>query len=324
MSVIRVGARGSPLSRIQVERIRARLAAAGHATTFTSVSTTGDLDRATPLGRFGQPAVFSRELDEALLAGRIDAAVHSLKDLPTALPEGIALAAVSVREDASDALIGRGPLRFADLRRGATVATSSLRRQAQLRRVRPDLDIVELRGNVDTRVATLDRTGDWDAIVLATAGLLRLDLGHRIGERLNLDLMLPAPGQAALAVTTRAGDVATTAIVRGAVNEERSELACVAERSLLATIEGGCHLPVAGYAIFTGTGTGTGIGTGIGTGLDLRARVASLDGTRVVDGRMLRPVTTLAGARRLGAELATELLGRGAGRILDDARAGQR
>jgi hydroxymethylbilane synthase len=187
-----------------------------------------------PLARIGSTALFTRQIDEAMLEGRIDLAVHSLKDLPTTLPEGITLAAVAEREDARDALVGRGPIRWADIPEGATVATSSLRRRAQLLHLRPDVVVVDIRGNVDTRLARLDRTPEWTAILLAAAGLVRLDLGHRIGERLPPEVMLPAPGQGALAVTARTGDAAAIAAARAAVHHPPTALAVAAERKAAA------------------------------------------------------------------------------------------
>lgn len=310
MSFLRLGTRGSPLALWQAERVRSALGLAGCRADLLVITTTGDLDRSTPLGRLGQPAVFSRELDEALLDRRIDLAVHSLKDLPTDLPAGIALAAVSTREDARDALIGRHPMRWADLPRGATVATSSLRRQAQIRRARPDLQVTDLRGNIGTRLEKLDQSPDWAAIVLAAAGLVRLGLGARIGERLPLDLMLPAPGQGALAVSVRADDAPVFERVRAAVNDARTEIAVTAERSLLRTLEGGCHVPVAAYAWFERDQME----------LSLRARVVSLDGTDTVESAIRAESPSPTHARELGETLARQLLADGAAQILRTAR----
>lgn len=307
--MLRIGTRGSPLAVWQAEQVREALQAGGHLGTLVQVETSGDLDRTTPLGRFGQAAVFSRELDEALLDDRIDLAVHSLKDLPTELPEGISLAAVSAREDPRDALVGRGSLRWADLPRGATIATSSLRRQAQILRARPDLRVADLRGNVGTRLQVLDATPGWSAVILATAGLLRLGLGSRIGERLPLDLMLPAPGQAALAVTVRADDSAVTEAVRPVVNVAAVEMAVTAERALLRTLEGGCHVPVAAFAAFDDQSPE----------LALRARVISLDGRDLVEGAVRGGTQSLEQASALGELLARRLISEGARRILEGA-----
>ncbi len=309
MSSLRAGTRESPLALWQTAQVCEALRAHGRTTELCRVETAGDIDRDTPLDRFGQPGVFSRELDEALCEGRIDFAVHSLKDLPTVLPDGIALAAVSSRADPRDALIGRQPVRWLELPQGATVATSSLRRQAQILRDRPDINVVELRGNVGTRLEKLDSTPAWTAIILAVAGLVRLDLGDRIGERLPLDLMLPAPGQAALAVTVRSNDIVAIGELRRAVNDPAIELATAAERALLNTLEGGCHVPVAAFAEFEA-----------GPDLRLRARVLSLDGRNVVEGSIAQEVTSLARSQGMGELLARRLLTNGAEALLAAAR----
>ena len=205
---LRVGTRSSALALWQTERVRTLLAEAGHPTDRIEIKTTGDLTPDIPLSQIGSRALFTKQIDDALLERRIDLAVHSLKDLPTVLPDGITVAAVSAREDPRDALVGRGSIRWVDLPPGAIIATSSLRRRAQLLSARRDLHIADIRGNVDTRLAKLDARQDWNAIVLAAAGLIRLGFADRIGERLSPDVMLPAPGQGALAVTTRTGDAA--------------------------------------------------------------------------------------------------------------------
>lgn len=311
---IRVGTRGSALAVWQTERIRELLAAAGHRTERVEIRTTGDMVQDVPLSRIGSVALFTRQIDEAMLAGRIDLAVHSLKDLPTELPPGIVIAAIGEREDPSDALVGRGPLRWSEIPRGAAVATSSLRRKAQLLHARPDLRPQDIRGNVDTRLARLDGNPEWTAILLAAAGLLRLGLGHRIGERLPPEVMLPAPGQGALAVTARGDDVASIAAARAAVHHEATALAVGAERAFLRRLEGGCQVPVAAYGALESDAAGS--------TLRLHGRVISLDGDRVAEGRDSGPVRRPEDAERLGLSLAERLLGEGAGKILADVRAG--
>jgi hydroxymethylbilane synthase len=267
-----------------------------------------------PLSRIGSAALFTRQIDEAMLAGRIDIAVHSLKDLPTELPSGIAIAAIGAREDPSDALVGRGPLRWTEIPSGAVVATSSLRRRAQLLHARPDLLTQDIRGNVDTRLAKLDATPAWSGILLATAGLLRLGLGHRIGERVSPDIMLPAPGQGALAITARADDAAAIAAARASVHHEPSALAVAAERAFLRRLEGGCQVPVAAHAsLESGSGGAT---------LRLHGRVISLVGDRVAEGRERGPVGSPEDAERLGLSLAEKVLDEGAADILAEVRAG--
>ncbi|HMV34237.1 MAG TPA: hydroxymethylbilane synthase, partial [Gemmatimonadales bacterium] len=223
--VLRIGTRGSALARWQTDRVCQALRDAGCRTEIIEIRTTGDLAPETPISRLADPALFTRQLDEAMLADRIDLAVHSLKDLPTALPAGITLAAVSAREDARDALVTRDGRGFSSLPPGARIATSSLRRRAQLLQARPDLEVVEVRGNVDTRLAKLDRDPAVAATMLAVAGLVRLGLAHRIAERLPLAMMLPAPGQAALAITARTDDAGGILAARRAVHHVPAELA---------------------------------------------------------------------------------------------------
>ncbi len=308
---LRVGTRGSALALWQTERIRQLLAEAGHATDRIEIRTTGDLVQDVPLSRIGSAALFTRQIDEAMLAGRIDIAVHSLKDLPTELPAGIAIAAIGEREDPSDALVGRGPLRWSEVPEGAVIATSSLRRRAQLLHARPDLGVQDIRGNVDTRLAKLEDNPAWHAILLATAGLLRLKRGDRIGERLPPSVMLPAPGQGALAVTARADAAEAIAAVRAAVHHEPSAVAVSAERGFLRRLEGGCQVPVAAYASVDSKGS-----------LRLHGRVISLGGGRMIEGREEDLVRTSEEADRLGSSLAERLLGEGAAAILAEVRAG--
>jgi hydroxymethylbilane synthase len=236
--------------------------------------------------------------------------VHSLKDLPTVLPGGIAVAAVSEREDPSDALVGRGPIRWSDLPRSATVATSSLRRKAQILHARPDLRVSDLRGNVDTRLRKLDSAEGWSAILLAAAGLLRLGLGDRIGERLSAEVMLPAPGQGALAVTAREDDANTIEAARSAVHHRPSALAVGAERAFLRYMEGGCQVPVAALAVLEA-----------GDALRLRGRVIALDGSRMAEGHESAPIRDMSDAEGLGAFLAERLMHEGAAEILAQVRA---
>ena len=311
-TALRIGTRSSTLAVWQTERIRTLLREAGHETEPIQIKTTGDLTPDVPLARIGSRALFTKQIDDALLEGRIDLAVHSLKDLPTELPDGVAIAAVSVREDARDALVGREPLRWNDLPRGAVIATSSLRRRAQLLRARPDLQIVDVRGNVDSRLAKLDSRREWSAIVLATAGLVRLGLAHRIGERLPPEIMLPAPGQGALAVTVRAGDTTVREAVRAAIHHTLTAVQVAAERAFLRRLEGGCQVPVAAYAEQHG---------GTGPSLVLQGRVISLTGETSVEGHDAAPALNESDAEALGTALAVRLLEKGAGRILSEARA---
>ncbi len=307
---LRVGTRGSALALWQTERVRHQLEASGHRTERIEIRTTGDVVQDVPLSRIGARALFTRQIDDAMLEGRIDLAVHSLKDLPTVLPEGLALAAVGEREEPRDALVGRGPLRWSEIPAGATLATSSLRRRAQLLHARPDLRVEDVRGNVDTRLAKLDRNAGWTGILLAAAGLVRLGLAHRIGERLPGEIMLPAPGQGALAVTARSGDRAAIAAARAAVHHGETALAVAAERAFLRRLEGGCQVPVAALATKAS-----------GSEIELRGRLVSLGGERAVEGVERRPASDEVEAEAIGVRLAERLLTNGGARILSEVRA---
>ena len=305
---LRVGTRGSALARWQTDRVRERLERAGYVTERIEIRTTGDEVQHVPLSQIGSRALFTRQIDDAMLEGRIDLAVHSLKDLPTTLPAGIALVAVAEREDPRDALVGRGPLTWDDVPHGAVLATSSLRRRAQLLHLRPDLIVRDVRGNVDTRLAKLQANAEWTGILLAVAGLVRLGLGDRIGERLPPELMLPAPGQGALAVTARAGDAASAAAA-ASVHHPATAVAVAAERAFLRTLEGGCQVPVAALAERSANGR-----------LRLQGRVISLGGERAVEGSEVRACANVAEADALGVALGDRLLGQGAAASLAGVR----
>jgi hydroxymethylbilane synthase len=297
--------------------VRERLRVAGHESRVVEIKTTGDVVQDVPLSRLEGRAFFTKQIDDALLAGEIDLAVHSLKDLPTVLPEGIVIAAVSEREDPSDALVGSRVagresrvVSWDGLPEYATVATSSLRRRSQLLHVRPDLKVVDLRGNVDTRLRKLDSTDEWSAIILAAAGLVRLGLGDRIGQRLPPEVMLPAPGQGALAVTAREGDKTSANAARAAVHDEATAMATLAERAFLRALEGGCQVPVAALAVLTG---------GM---LRLQGRVVALGGERSVEGVETAPAVNDEAAEAVGIALAERLLDDGADEILAAVRGG--
>jgi hydroxymethylbilane synthase len=308
-SLLRIGTRASRLARWQADQVRGALSVLGRPATLVEIHTTGDAAQDVPLHQFGNRAVFTKELDDAVLDRRVDLAVHSLKDLPTTLPDGLALAAVTVREDPRDALVGRGPVAWSDLPKGAVVATSSLRRRAQVLRGRPDLTVVDLRGNVETRLAKLDRTDEWAAVVLAVAGLVRLGLADRIGERLSFDLMLPAPGQGAIAVTARADEQALCSTVREAVHDEVTACCVAAERAFLGRLEGGCQVPVAALGIPMRDGS-----------IRLRGRVVSLGGDRATEGTLSFAGGSERAAEVAGIALAKRLRSEGAGEILAAAR----
>jgi len=291
-----IASRGSQLALWQAQWVREQLARAGHESRIEVIKTTGDKITDVPLAQVGGKGLFTKEIEEALLDGRADLAVHSLKDLPTELPAGLVLAAVPEREDPRDAIVGR-PL--AGLPQGATVGTSSLRRAAQLRHLRPDLKIESVRGNLDTRLRKLDE-GRYHAIVLAAAGLKRLGWGDRIAEPLPPEVMCSAVGQGALAIETRDAGAGHDACA--ALDHPATRAAVTAERGLLAALGGGCQVPIGAHA------------TVAGGRLKILAVVASPDGAELVRGQSEGLASEAA---RLGHALGTELLGRGARRILD-------
>src|ERR1017187_5656239 len=241
-----IASRGSQLALWQARWVAAQLTAAGRECRIEIVKTTGDKITDVPLAKVGTKGLFTKEIEEALLDGRADLAVHSLKDLPTELPQGLVLAAVPEREDPRDAVVGK-PL--ADLPPGAKVGTSSLRRAAQLRKLRPDLRIESVRGNLDTRLRKLDE-GQYDAILLAAAGLKRLGWEYRIAEILPPDIVCPAVGQGALAIETGQSGLLTCQQLHHAPTQS----AVTAERSLLAALGGGCQVPIGAYATVAGDG----------------------------------------------------------------------
>jgi hydroxymethylbilane synthase len=249
-SLIRIGTRGSALALAQAGEVRARLMAAHdlpqEAFAIEVISTSGDRIQDRPLSEAGGKGLFTKEIEEALLAGRIDLAVHSSKDMPTRLPEGLKLSAFLPREDPRDAFIGRTAKRIADLPHGATVGSSSLRRQALLLRMRPDLKLVLFRGNVPTRLRKLAE-GQVDGTVLAHAGLKRLTLAHVVTELLPLEDFPPAPGQGAICVETRRGDRRVAGIV-APLDDGDTAAALVCERAFLAVLDGSCRTPIAGHA----------------------------------------------------------------------------
>lgn len=298
-----IGSRGSKLALWQAQSIRALISRLHPEVTadIEIVKTTGDV-KTEPLSVIGGKGVFTKELEDALLAGRIDLAVHSLKDLPTVLPELLTIAAICQREDARDAIILREEqtLRSVnDLPRGATVGTSSQRRLAQLKYLRRDILIKDVRGNVDTRLRKLD-DGQYDALLLAAAGLCRLGLESRISALIETGEMLPAVGQGALAVETRADDHSTIGLV-SSLNHAATQLACASERAFLRALGGGCQLPIAAYAVVTHNE------------LMLEGLIADPAGQEVVKGKLTGPTTE---AEELGSRLAHQLLQRGGDRML--------
>ncbi|HVS46019.1 MAG TPA: hydroxymethylbilane synthase [Verrucomicrobiae bacterium] len=296
--------RSSALALTQTRMVAALLAQRGIATTILPVSTTGDRVQDRPLAEIGEQSLFVKELERALQTGRADYAVHSCKDLPTATPADMSIAAISQREDPRDVFCSERYPTFASLPAGATVGTSSLRRRAQLAAMRPDLHYADLRGNVDTRLRKL-RDGDYDAIVLAAAGLARLNLRAEHTVAFSLDEMVPAVAQGALAIETRADDAALIAELRAAVNDQATQWAVVCERTALAALQGGCQAPI-------------GIHAGLQDGRTIvRGVVATPDGSKVVRALIGGDVDSLESARALGLALAENLLAQGAGTIVE-------
>jgi hydroxymethylbilane synthase len=291
-----IASRGSKLALWQAHWARQRLAEGGRESRIEIIKTTGDKITDVPLAKVGTKGLFTKEIEEALLDGRADLAVHSLKDLPTELPPGLMLAAVPAREDPRDALVGK---RLADLAMGARVGTSSLRRAAQLRTLRPDLEIESVRGNLDTRLRKLDE-GRYDAILLAAAGLKRLGWGERIAEILLPDAMCPAVGQGALAIETRESGAGFEAA--RALDDPATHAAVDAERGVLRALGGGCQVPIGAYAQVDGGA------------LRIAAVVASPDGALLIRGESAGPATEAAA---IGAALGASLLDRGAREILE-------
>jgi hydroxymethylbilane synthase len=298
---LRIGARGSALSLAQTELVAAALRRRGEVE-IVPIRTTGDRLSKLDAAMTGKD-LFTREIDEALLAGRVDVGVHSLKDLPSRLPEGLALAAVPQREDPRDALVSRERLSLGSLRRGVRVGTSSARRRAQILSARPDAEVLEARGNVDTRIRRL-KEGRWDAIVLARAGLARLGLLHELTEALPFSVMLPAIGQGALAVVARSDDCEARAWLE-ALDHPDSHREAVAERSLLELLEAGCRAPVAGLA------------RADGATLRLDGAVFAADGSRTLRAGATGNADDPAA---LGREVATRLLEQGAAELIAQTR----
>ncbi|MEF2276986.1 hydroxymethylbilane synthase [Deinococcus sp. YIM 134068] len=307
MRTVTIGTRGSNLALAQTRWVVARLKEEWPDTDFRiqTISTGGDRNRASleAMAQRGDKGFWVKEIEEALLGKRIDIAVHSLKDLPTEQPEGLEISSIPRRVDARDVLIGKeGSKRLADLPPGARVGTSSVRRKAFLRASRPDLEIVNLRGNIDTRLAALG-TPDYDAIILAAAGLIRTEQRHRIDEFIEPDVLLPAPGQGALALETRADDDLNIEVAY-AIHDHGTDDRITAEREFLAGLGAGCLAPVGAHATVKG---------GV---LTLEGWVGALDGSHVI-----RATTSgdPAECADLGAELAADMLGQGARDLIEAA-----
>jgi len=332
-SILRIGSRGSQLALWQANHISALLRAHGHEIEIEIIHTTGDKITDVALAKVGTKGMFTKEIEEALAAGLVDLAVHSLKDLPTELPKGFEIAAITKREDARDAFCSRHYAKIEDLPQGARVGTSSLRRQAQLKVIRPDLNIHPLRGNVDTRLRKLEQ-GEYDAVILASAGLKRLGKTELIKQIIPAEIMCPAAGQGALGIEIRKGDAATRDVL-AFLDDPAARAATTCERALLNRLGGGCQVPIGAFAevrfkqTVASDGSGFGVAqrfsaanTGAKAGgalapeglIHLESIVAAPDGTRLLrdarDGK-------IEDAEKLGNDAGAALLNRGGDAILE-------
>jgi hydroxymethylbilane synthase len=300
---LRIGTRGSQLALYQANWVKEKLNKAHPDlnATLIKIRTTGDKIQDAPLAKIGGKGLFVKEIEEALLQRRIDLAVHSIKDVPTEFPKGLHLSVITKREDPRDALIAMNGKKLKDLPQKAKIGTSSLRRQAQLLYFRRDLELVPLRGNLDTRLKKL-KTMNLDGIVLALAGVKRLGLEERITEIIPTEISLPAIGQGALGIETRMGDKEVEDQIQF-LNDPDSWIAVSAERAFLKKLEGGCQVPIAAFAKIAGTA------------LFIEGLVGTVDGKRLIRGHLEGP---LEKAESLGIQLAESLLETGAREILDE------
>lgn len=303
-----IGTRSSPLALWQAEFTKAELSKRYPELNITLklIKTTGDVLLDSPLSKIGDMGLFTKDIEKHLIAGEIDLAVHSLKDVPTGTPEGLVITAFTEREDTRDVIISKSGKGVKDLPLNAKMATSSLRRMSQLLSMRPDLQILDIRGNLNTRFKKFD-DGEFDAMMLAYAGVFRLEFSDRISEILPHDLMLPAVGQGALGIETRTDDAETREIV-SILNDSNTEYCCRAERALLRHLQGGCQIPIGAYGSFA---DGT---------LKLLSYVGSVDGKTAIRNEVTREVASPEEAEAAGIELAEILLGMGAEKILAEIR----
>jgi len=301
MSVLRIATRSSKLALWQAEYVKAELEKRNPDLTveLVSIKTQGDKILDTPLAKIGGKGLFVKELENAMLEGRADIAVHSMKDVPMEFPEGLGLSVICERERPTDAFVSNHYSCFADLPQGAHVGTSSLRRQCQVLAARPDLKVSSLRGNVQTRLGKLD-AGEFDAIILASAGLVRLELEDRVAEHMSDELSLPAGGQGAVGIECRTDDAATHALL-APLHHEHTAYRVYAERALNRRLQGGCQVPIACYATLD---QGE---------IHLRGLVGSEDGSRIIRTEIRGPQDQ---AEQLGITAAEDLLQKGAGEIL--------
>ncbi len=302
-----IGTRGSQLALWQAEYVQRELikACPGVEVTLQKIKTTGDMILDVPLAKVGGKGLFVKEIEDAMLRGEIDLAVHSMKDVPTVLPDSLHLRCMPKREDPSDAFLSKEAKSFKDLKQGGTVGTSSLRRQCQLMSVRPDIKIEQLRGNLDTRIRKMEE-GQFDAIILAAAGIRRLGWGEKIKEYIDPEMCIPAIGQGAIGIECRVDDAFMNETL--SVLQHQDTWDCVvAERALLKRLEGGCQVPIAAHArILRENGREK---------LVLVGLVGSVSGDRIIRDKI---ETTVKDGEKAGVALAETLLSRGAGEILKE------
>ena len=300
--LLRIATRKSPLALWQAEHVKARLQQAhqGLEIELVTMSTQGDKILDTPLAKIGGKGLFVKELEQGMLEDRADLAAHSIKDVPMEFPEGLYLSTILEREEPCDAFVSNTHDSLDQLPQGAVVGTSSLRRRCQLLHKRPDLQIKDLRGNVNTRLSKLD-DGQYDAIILACAGLIRLEMDDRIRQSISSELILPAVGQGAIGLEAREGDDETLALI-SVLDHPTTRFRVLAERALNLGLNGGCQVPIACHATINGDQ------------LHLRALVGEPDGSNIISGEIRGDKEDAEG---LGTELADELLGKGARTILD-------
>ncbi|HJS13624.1 MAG TPA: hydroxymethylbilane synthase [Rheinheimera sp.] len=302
MNLVRIATRKSALALWQANFVKAELEAAhpGLQVELVPMSTQGDKILDTPLAKIGGKGLFVKELETAMLEGRADIAVHSMKDVPVDFPEGLMLHTICQREDPRDAFVSNSYQQLADLPQGAVVGTSSLRRQCQIKAMRPDLQIKDLRGNVNTRLAKLD-AGEFDAIILASAGLIRLGFETRIASFLEVGTSLPANGQGAVGIECRSDDLVVQQLLAPLEHQE-TRICVLAERAMNRKLQGGCQVPIGAFAVLQQNE------------LWLRGLVGQLDGSEILRSEIKGEATQ---AEQLGTQLAEQLLALGADRILD-------
>ncbi|KAA1162705.1 hydroxymethylbilane synthase [Pseudoalteromonas fuliginea] len=299
--LVRIATRKSALALWQAEFVKAELERfhADVCVELVPMSTQGDIILDTPLAKIGGKGLFVKELEQAMLDGRADIAVHSMKDVPVEFPEGLELHTICEREDPRDAFVSNSFANLGELPQGAIVGTSSLRRQCQIKALRPDLDIRDLRGNVNTRLGKLD-DGQYDAIILAAAGLIRLEMESRIADYIEPEVSLPANGQGAVGIECRIDDEVTKALL-APLEHTQTRIRVNAERSMNRYLEGGCQVPIGAYALVDGEQ------------VHLRGLVGAVDGSEILRDEVTGHVNN---AEKLGIELAKKLLAQGADKIL--------